>query len=379
MVALILYGTLVLLATVSGMSSPQEPQAVIGFLCADNGTFSGLSELAFISEQVQSKMPLDGVEGACQSAFVGSLQLSNGTEMRAVLATTGIGELNAALCTSALLRLTSIRFKTMIFVGTSGFSPVLGGFEPLAPGGCSAQTAPSSIAVGSVCVTAASIDGTCGECVSNPYADREDLSNECSRPNCANHTATSLFGSCSETASNSLQAAIVDSNEGKPFPKQTQGVLAGTTAWWSAHEAVDENTRQHPPTVPSLHTNCVEVDVRQIWVGAPMDYLCREYTAELLGLTPASALCVAAMEASGFLAAVRTSHQPNIEVAVVRAASNWDMFPLSSASANATNNLRWLQNTTYVTSEERLEFIKQSYQYAVQTSNQVVLNYIRSL
>jgi hypothetical protein len=353
---------------------------VVGVFCADNGTFSGLSEIAFISQNVLSQVAVTGVDGACQSAFMGTLQLRNGSVANVVLATTGIGAVSAALCTSALLRLSSLQFLEIIFVGTSGFSPVLGGFEPTAPGGCHAQSRPTTIAVGSVCVTSTAIDGSCGECISNPYADGSDLPNECARPNCANHTSTSLFGTCSESFPNGLAASIVASNNGTTFPVQPSVVAAGSASWWGSHEAVDAYTRQHPPLIPTLHTNCAEVDAHQIWVGAPLDYLCREYTAELLGLTPASALCMVAMESTGFLQAVRQSQQKSVKVAIVRAASNWDMLPLSAApSGNSTFSLRWLQNTTYVSSDERLNFVKASYQYAVLTSNNVVLNYISTL
>lgn len=360
------------IGAVSGSAIP-----VIGVFCADNGTFSGLSEVSFISEQVESQTPLDGVDGMCQSAFVGTFRLTNGTLARIVLATTGIGAVSAALCTSALLRLTTVRFLEIVFVGTSGMSPVLGGFEPTAPGGCHSQNLPTTIAVGSVCVTSASLDGSCGECISNPVDEGSDLPNECARPNCANHTATSLFGTCSEVLPNDLAASIAMSNNGKAFPPQPAAVASGSAAWWSAHQVVDAYTRQHPPASPTLHTNCAEVDGHQIWVGAPLDYLCREYAAELLGLTPATTLCVAAMESNGFMQAVRQSRQA-IKVALVRGASNWDMLPLSAAD-NSTIALRWLQNATYVTSSAHLDFIKGSYQYAVHTSNNVILNYLASL
>ncbi|CUE71652.1 phosphorylase, putative [Bodo saltans] len=346
------------------------------------------------------------------------MQLHNGSIANIVLVTTGIGALNAALCTTALLRLPSLQFLEIIFTGTSGFSPVLGGFEPTAPGGChsqylpttvaigsvcvtstaydgscgecisnpyadgnnlpnecsrpncanhtstslfgkcsedfllclvasnqlplvvaTSQYLPTTVAIGSVCVTSTAYDGSCGECISNPYADGNNLPNECSRPNCANHTSTSLFGKCSETLPNGLALSIVAANSGVTFPTQSAAVVAGSVSWWAAHEVVDDYTRQHPPSVPTLHTNCAEIDVRQISPGAPLDYLCREYSAELLGLTPATTLCVAAMESTGFLQAVRQSQQKNVKVAVVRAASNWDMFPLSAAPGE--KSLRW--------------------------------------
>lgn len=374
------FAALTIAASFAAIAVVGSPTPVIGIFCADNGTFSGLSEIAFISEKVHSQVALDGVENACQSALIGTMQLHNGSIANIVLATTGIGALNAALCTTALLRLPSLQFLEIIFTGTSGFSPVLGGFEPTAPGGCHSQYLPTTVAIGSVCVTSTAYDGSCGECISNPYADGNNLPNECSRPNCANHTSTSLFGKCSETLPNGLALSIVAANSGVTFPTQSAAVVAGSVSWWAAHEVVDDYTRQHPPSVPTLHTNCAEIDVRQISPGAPLDYLCREYSAELLGLTPATTLCVAAMESTGFLQAVRQSQQKNVKVAVVRAASNWDMFPLSAAPGeNSTFALRWLQNTTYVSSLDKLAFTKESYQYAIQTSNVVVLNYFSTL
>lgn len=354
--------------------------SVVAFLCADNGTFSGTSELALVSSQVFQQEPI--YAPYCQSAFFGYTYATGGKIVGVVLATTGIGEATAALCTQSLLVSSGLTFSKMIFVGTSGISPVIGGLNPAAPGGCEEMNAPTTIAVGSVCVTHAAVDMSCGMCISNPVASASDLPNECSRPNCNGHLNEAMYGTCTQTGSAALASSIFQASAGRSFSPQPAAIATGSALWWAAHEAVDYETRTHPPLTPSLLSNCVEADAHQIWVGAPLDYLCREYSAELLGSAHSaqSVPCVVAMESTGFLNAVNGFNSGNaIEAAVVRAAANWDMYPLTAPSGNLNTSLRWLQNTTYVSDSDHLAFVKAAYQYAVRTSNEVILNFIKSV
>lgn len=364
-------------------SGPNQKKHAIAFLCADNGTFSGLGELDFVSQTVHSQVKLD--VPSCVSAFIGYATTAKNTSVTIVIATTGIGAVNAALCTAELLQNPDVTFTQMVFVGTSGMSPVVGGFDPIVPGGCSEMNTPTTVAVGSVCVASAALDMSCGMCISNPIGGENNLPNECSRPNCKNHTSESLFGPCSQSSPAQLANVITEVNRGFAFPVQPEVVASGTTLWWGAHQAVDAATRMNPPRTPTIFGNCVEADAHQIWVGSPLDYLCREYTAELLGAPHSSenVVCTVAMESTGFLAAVKRSSSGGAlpEVAIVRAAANWDMYPLANAGGSAANTttLRWAQNTSYVNENVHLAFVKASYRYAVQTSNDVVLNYIAQL
>lgn len=358
---------------------PKVDEPITAFLCADNGTFSGQSELSYVAQTVFQQESIS--IPYCQSATFGYTYAAGNRIVGVVLVTTGIGEASAASCTQSLLSNSGYTFSRMIFVGTSGWSPVLGGFLPTAPGGCAPLSNPTTIAVGSVCVTSAAVDMSCGMCISNPAVDATNLPNECSRPNCNGHTQESMYGPCIQHGSVALANQIRESNSGIVFPSQPSAVKSGTMAWWAANQAAPQSSRLAPPFVPILTGDCVEADAHQIWVGAPMDYLCREYASEILGTNSQFIPCVVAMESTGFLAAVRgySSFSGDvIDAVVIRAASNWDMYPLVSATPGSVNDtLRWVQNTTYTSEASHLEFVKAGYQYAVNTSNQVILNFIK--
>lgn len=362
------------------LSRPRHDEPITAFLCADNGTFSGMSELALVAETVFQKEPLN--VAFCQSAFFGYTYGSGGSIIGVVLATTGIGGVNAASCTQSLILTSGLTFSKMIFVGTSGWSPVVGGFMPSAPGGCEELNAPVTIPVGSVCIAAGALDMSCGMCISNPVEAAGNLPNECSRPNCQGHLDQSMYGPCTQRGSKALATALMSANAGIPLPMPPAAVLQGTAEWWASNEAVSPATRRAPRTAPIITDACVEADAHQIWVGAPLDYLCREYSAEFLGSSSQQLPCVVAMESAGFLSAVNgylaSSPTSVIDAVVVRAASNWDMYPMAAAGpGNLNTTLRWAQNTTYTSETNHLAFVKAGYQYAVNTSNQVLLKYIK--
>lgn len=371
--------TIALLALIISMCLARLPTkndvVDVAFLCADNGTFSGLSELAFVSDEVFQQEPL--VAPLCQSASIGYTFGSGGKVISVIVATTEIGAIQAAACTQSILLFSGLRIQRVVFVGTSGFSPVVGGFEPLSQGGCNQLSASvERIAVGSICVSSDAFDLSCGTCVSNPLSQAETLPNECFRPNCHGHLATSLFGNCVHRVNRSLADQIFSASTLVQLPSQPAEVRNGSARWWAAHEAVPQALRSSAPDVPVILRNCAEADARQIWVGAPLDYLCREYASELINTTSGSVPCVVAMESAGFLTVVSQLQGNGIalEAAVVRAASNWDMYPQVSVGVG-----RWAQNSTYASDEEHLDFVKATYQYAVRTSNELILKYLKTL
>ena len=108
-----------------------------------------------------------------------------------------------------------MEFTDMIFVGTSGMSATVGGLGPNE--GCqpvSTKADAQRIANGSLCVTSTAFDLTCGKCVS----DARVQPNECSRPNCDDHTSTAMFGECSYSGSVSLQEELVAAAERIALP-----------------------------------------------------------------------------------------------------------------------------------------------------------------
>ena len=335
-----------------------SPTIVHAYLCADNGTYSGMSELHYLEKVLKESRVLE--LPFCQSAYFGTLPGAADKPVPAVLVTTGIGSDNAALCTQSLLeRAASLELviSNLIFVGTSGFSPVIGGFNPILPGGCSAVQNVSLVSLGSVCVTNAAFDQTCGMCVS----DATEEANECKRPNCHNHSSVSLFGQCSYSGSSELQQTIMDANEGIKLQSMPAVLVAGTNKWWSAEESTIFNSA--PPTTPTITSNCVEADSREIWVGAAND-----------GTEVENVGCVSAMEAVGFLRVLH-EHKGRFRGAVIRGAANYDRYPLYRLLPHEV----WAQNTSYVSSAEHGALVQAGYRYSILTTNAVLLNYIALL
>jgi hypothetical protein len=348
---------------------PSSPTIVHVFMCADNGTYSGMSELHYIQQSLKSPTPLE--IPFCQSAFFGQLTGAGGKLVPSLLVTSGIGSVNAALCTQSLIdRASSLQLvlSNMIYVGTSGFSPIVGGFNPTLPGGCSPVQNASLVSIGSVCVASAALDQTCGMCVS----DATQPANECQRPNCHNHSSASLFGRCAYRGSEELQKLVMDANKGVQPAPMPETLAAGAGAWWAAEEGIIFNGA--PPTVPTIMSNCVESDSREIWVGAADDYLCREYSAELLGTVVENVACVSAMEAVGFLRVLH-EHKGRFPAAVIRGAANYDRYPLYKLYPHE----RWAQNTSYVSAADHGALIQAGYRYSILTTNNALLNFIALL
>lgn len=372
-----LVGSALLACLTAAAPHSAEDQSVIAFLCADDGTYSGMSELHYLSQIVFQQVPMNITY--CQSVNLGYARTLSGVMKRVMIATTGIGSVNAAACTTSLLQTTGFEFSQMIFVGTAGMSPFIGGFEPLKEtNGCASQGDAESIAlsIGSVCVTSVATDMECGTCVSNAASTIHVPSSECSRPDCTQHTEAALFGPCDFNLNSSLADRIVSSNGNIVFPTMPSLVVNGTWQFWASNEAAPETFRSSPPFVPRLVSQCAEADAQQIWVGAPLDYLCREYSVGAMQSGNTSSIpCFVAMEGYAFLQVM--SKQSSIPAAIIRGAANWDMYPLTNVGT--ASQPQWAQNTTYMPDADRIAFIKRGYQYTIRTTNLVVLNYFGSL
>ncbi|KAG5493804.1 hypothetical protein JKF63_01636 [Porcisia hertigi] len=426
------------------------------FLAADNGTYSGMHELFYIRAAMRYSTPIH-IEG-CRSAHFGFLEkpvrdppmwgmrsqrhaenevVTGGLRKIPVLAvTTGIFVTSAATCTAAVMELPMFRVQSVTLIGTAGVSPVVGGggWNPRVPPKtrvgesvevsekaanpvCQQHWAPEAekVALGSVCVTHASLIQECGLCV-----EENDLSSLCSRPRCRMQNSTSLFGPCSfRHPVSSFAEQMKRAMNGKPFPSPSDTVRKSMQAFWEANEAAAEDANMHgskrtqgstfsrdasasassaaallsnrqPPTTPILLT-CAEVSTSQILAGPRSDVLCRQYTEELFqGLYAAKDLsCVQAMEGAGVLH-VLTQEFPTVPVAIVRGASNYDMFPLSRHVYRLNNTavgarqavddwyVAWDQKEHFISDDEFHRYMKASFQYSIETASAVVLNYFLS-
>lgn len=354
--------------------------------------------------------------------------------------TTGIYVTSSAACTAAVMALPMFSVQSVTLIGTAGVSPVVGG------GGWNAQVPPPTqramsdekrekntnpvcqqhwsaeaekVALGSVCVTYGALLQECGHCI-----EENAVSSLCSRPRCSMHNSTTFFGPCGfRHPSSSFAEHMKGAMFRKPFPAPPAIVKEAMQAFWEVNDAVPEYAKSTensgkarsrrmqaklaaeeavnasevilsynrvPPSTPIL-LNCAEVATSQILAGPRSDILCRQYTDELFdGIYPAKDLsCVQAMEGMGVLH-VMTREYPQVPVAIVRGASNYDMFPLSrqehllnrTTNANGVSKEEWFvswdQKEHYVSDDRFHEFTKASYRYSIETASAVVLNFFLS-
>lgn len=286
------------------------------------------------------------------------------------------------------------------------------------------------LAVGSICVTSAAFlqeSGTCAETLT---------ASQCSRPNCRGFLGVigaSNIHAVRGAGSERLVRAIMAASVGRPFPAVPAVVREGMRTFWRSNEAAvltaaDGDGEGTEELTPSF-VDCAESTMNAIAVGAQRDFLCRQYTAAVLNVqhqqqqqrqhgsggndnageeelarravaaasgphTADSVVCVQAMEALGFLESMAA--YPDIPVAVIRTASNYDMFPQQKRylaresvrpwpaklrgeaqddESDPTLPYVWRQNVDYVSAEEYDTFVMASFHYSVQTVTAVVSNY----
>lgn len=492
-------------------SAEKTNEAVQVFMCADSGEYSGAHELGILQNSMENAEVLQLAH--CQSAQLGYIRHADGHAIRSLTVTTGIGYISATLCTTSVLRFRlqrNLHYKSIVYIGTSGFSPMVGGWDPTnttayasftekereamvngeaevseappalfktlaevqeaevqalqrrrgaveagvpyhlpypsqlnfehaetgeqveydgcAPrrtGSATSHTAASPaaateatkpLAVGSVCVTSSAFFMESGSCT------ERTRHTQCSRPHCSGFQNSLSSESKMYFTKDDFAKAIEAASHDKVWPEIPPLVQDGLKRFWAANEAVEPADRA-APTSPSFVT-CAESTVNAINVGAERDFLCREYTAYTLNtmrrqtagprrdadpaaapLTVNDVVCVQAMEAIGFLRsmAADAAASATIPVAVLRTASNYDMYPLrkhyvpsavwkaavaskavpvSSAVAQAIEAAEsdvvaytWEQNFDFMSPEEYEKFVMASFHYSVKTVTFVVSNY----
>ncbi|KEG15315.1 hypothetical protein DQ04_00111150 [Trypanosoma grayi] len=340
------------------MAAPAKTPVTV-FMGAGSGNVSGLDELVFIHTVMRGARSVS--IPFCQTVYFGHVLGRDGKEFAALAVTTGVGYVSTTSCTVQLMRHSPYAPTSIVFIGTSGFSPYKGGFDPLdKESGCrSVGASITKNAIGSVCVTSGAFLMESGSCIER----LED--NQCSRPNCSVFSKAIALNYIIADAS--LAEAIRAANTGVEFPPMPKDVTKGMQNWWAANEAAEET---NAPNEPHL-VHCAEATVNAINVGAERDYLCREYTSQFMKLPMSEAVCVQSMEAMGFLTAMLNF--PHVSVAIVRTASNYDMYPLKRVVDG-----RWEQKVNYVPEDEYAAFVNASFHYSVKTATFVVANYFLS-
>lgn len=363
---------------------------MIGFFCADNGEFSGMGELFYITQALQEPIFYYPDITECGNVTSGFLTGANGAQIPSLIVTTGISALNAAMCTTAIQY--KFNLQKILYIGTSGWSQFVGGLDPSnnCQNGLPKENAFN--ALGSVCITNTAVSAECGICVHNNGMIH---TSECSLPDCNSRTATSLFGPCTFTAppSSQLQNEIAQIAKGITFPQMSSQLQQLSMKYWVAQGFTAY------PAVPSVRSgNCLEFDMQQILASGPMDNLCREYTAQILStptnpLTANDVSCVNAMEGTGFMRALygagkgdkkQGSSSSTVQVAILRGASNWDMFPVRAVDWESSlqppmPGKKWIQLVNYTSEENHAKLTQLGYQYAILTSNTIALEWVKTL
>jgi hypothetical protein len=273
--------------------------------------------------------------------------------------TTGIGPLAAALCVYDVMESFGPLVKEIIFGGTSGWSPQVGGV--LNAGACGQANREGRVnRVGDVCVSPFSVNWDCRKASWTMTAKDYEAggADQCSSPEQRSGPSdTALFGQCmfadvtpSQLAlSDEVLAAATAPGARRELPPPNAQVVANQDAYWSAMRL--GTGVEYPPYDPAAlprvsgYTECAEIDSQYFWSGAPWDIVARSYVASTLvaGLpgstaTPESVTAVSAMEAIGLAQgllrfyAKRPRATRRVPFTVVRGMSDSTMQPVARAA-----------------------------------------------
>ncbi|KAG5493059.1 hypothetical protein GH5_01788 [Leishmania sp. Ghana 2012 LV757] len=112
-------------------ASEVERENITVFMCAGSGDFYGAHELGGLIKAMKERQVLSLKH--CQAAYLGYIHHADGHAVRSLAVTTGINYISSSLCTRSVLKLRRQHgyvYSAMVFVGTSSFSPMLGGWDP---------------------------------------------------------------------------------------------------------------------------------------------------------------------------------------------------------------------------------------------------------
>ncbi|KAJ9468743.1 hypothetical protein DIPPA_34650 [Diplonema papillatum] len=347
-------------------------------LTADPGYYSGTPEGIYILKNMTQTRNVTQSVMFCAEVIEGQL---SGQAM--VLVTTGIGHDSAGICMASLLAYydNTTGISSVVYMGTSGWSPRVGGFfDPAADPAC--ETLPATvednlIGVGDVCVSPVSFLYNCGFCNWN------DASNgECAAPKCTGRNQSSVFGVCEfYTGDLTLTQELLAAANQTDFGPRPAALRNYSTLYWEAvWNGLEVISTAQPPALPRVYdqTQCGEAAGYNIWKGLPQEYRCRASLSEVITngfgvpVAPGETVCVSAMEGPGWMR-VLLGWKTKVPFVGVRAASNYNMWPLKKGNATV------LANTAFLSQADQDEFSKLGYQYAIQSSSAVVLTYFKGL
>ena len=391
--------------------SPFSERRLSMVLSADPGDMiGGFSEAAVLLGVVAELEAVDVAEYDlfCPTAHLGRLA---GAEV--LIVTTGIGATRAALCLDSLLRRYGSQTKEVLFLGTSGGSPAVGGV--LDSSDCSAARpgdAEKLVRLGDICVSPFATNWDCQRCfwASEPYkapqpggalgapplASPERVRNACAAPPCSLHDRWDLFGDfgCSYFTEPSLADEVLAATRALPrTPRappelevfeaafwRTTAEARGAEGWGPAYEAARARDAR-----AWGYDVCGEATSMTYWNGAPYDELARTYVAELMRETSedprfhagnstskADVLAISAMEGSGWMSVLKLSETylnfDHIPSANIRGVSDYTHDPVVRAGDDL-----WLEDATWVSATDRVNATRAGYRFSIRTTSTAVL------
>ncbi|KAI9008471.1 hypothetical protein DFJ74DRAFT_357913 [Hyaloraphidium curvatum] len=365
---------------------------------ADPGqSYGGIGEGYYIA--LALKAPRNVTIAGCYNATVGTI-----AGQRVAQIVTGEGPSTAQMCIFQVLSCSSV-IKEIMFFGTAGFSPRVGGL--LNPGNCEPPANPDPATLvrpGDLCVSLHAINW---DCQGGPWSQTAAaFPQECSVPGSPNQPFVDAFtdrssadfrgwdcfvdvipNAASRRLADELMAgrpALQSVVPPAPVQEYTQWYFGNTTL--AMGPTFSPNVSAPPRAFgPSV---CAEVDSVFWWTGTPWDAQARGmvgYAVNVSGLASVpsgaflggSVVAASAMESIGMLAAQRNARRLtgiDVPYAIVRSASDYNLEPNVRSPANASV---WLQGPSVAKPPGLSSDTATATVYAIQTGSQLILGALR--
>ena len=383
-------------------------------LSADPGDMiGGFSEAAVLLDVAHD---LEAIDVAKEDLFCPTAHRGDVAGQPVLIVTTGIGATRAALCLDSLLRVYGPEAREVLFLGTAGGSPAVGGIlDSDACGAANQGAAAKLVRLGDVCVSPFATDWDCQRCfwAAEPYAkpapgalaetpETARSRNACAKAPCSLHDRWDLFGDfgCSYFTEPSLADEVLAATRNLEHTPRAPpelrafeagywaatGAARGAESWAAAYARAEKRDAR-----AWGYDVCGEATSATYWNGAPYDELARGYVAELMRETAAAypngtsraasskrdVLAISAMEGAGWMAVLKLSETyldfAHLPSANVRGVADYTHDPVVRYADDV-----WLEDATWVSPEGRANATKAGYAFAITTTSTAVLALLQS-
>lgn len=363
-----------------------KKRLVTVIMVADPGDFSATAEAKYLIENLQNAEEIKPTNDICPRKAFGYL-----LQQPVIIATSGIGPTAAALCMTELLQCAN-HIKEVIYMGTSGWSPALGGI--LDASDCSkANPTKSIVRLGDICISPFSVNWVCKKADWRQQCGGGEL---CSLPEQqSGPEASYLYGPCvfSSATRHELNLAdeLLDAARSAEFesvvPPRNDNVSSWEAQYWgemSDGTGVDYLGAYQEKAAPSVfdYTQCLEADGQFFYSGVPWEMTARTYTAQVINAafntteySSRDVIGVSAMEAIGVAEALMKWHSmypilPRIPYVAIRSTSNWLHQPVKKSVAK-DGKVSWDYGEVVV------DHFVEGYKYAIATESAALLSMMR--